>query len=114
MAATSFFQDLLLKYVVDKVPFSINWHVGLFLGDASFSYNEVSNGEYSRLAVTWSDYANSNQLLWLSSTPWGTVTRVALCSGPTGGALIQRTVSVNMSGGVGLRIQPGNLTISAT
>ncbi len=91
MAATDFFESLVLGHALRQEPFSItDWYAGLWNADPTSAgqlTNEVSNAEYLRIAVSWdSNFSNTSLLAWPQATSnWGDITHVCLLNNPNKG-----------------------------
>ena len=91
MAATNFFESLVLDHALRQAPFSItDWYAALWNSDptpAGLLAGEVSNAEYLRIAVSWdSNFSNTTLLSWPTATSnWGDITHVCLLNNPNKG-----------------------------
>ncbi len=91
MAATDFFESLVLGHALRQEPFSVtDWYAGLWNADPTAEgllSDEVSNPEYLRIAVSWdSNFSNTSLLSWPTATSnWGDIEFVCLLNNPNKG-----------------------------
>ena len=92
MAATDFFEQLVLDHALRQQSFSIqDWYVGFWLGDptsAGLLTDEVSAADYQRKPVLWAaDFTNANLIQWAAPiASWGTLTYVCVLNSPLKGS----------------------------
>lgn len=124
MAATDYFEKLLLEHALLGSPFSIqNWYVGLWLADptpAGLVSGEVTAGDYQRKPISWNpSFGNISQIDWAAAiSNWGAVNHIALANSPlkgSGNVLIFEPTSETFDVTIGkaLRVPVGGLTVAA-
>jgi len=128
-AASDYLENALLDHVLGGTSFGqpANLYVGLFTGtpnsnlEAGTLTDEVSGGNYTRKAVTFSaassgTASNSATVTFDTATAnWGTITSVAVIDASTGGNVLfygSVTASKTIESGDTFQIASGNLTIS--
>lgn len=118
----TYWEERILDSVFHGVPFRVETsYVGLATVNQEstpYTYHELTTSDYNRKRIEWaavSDGAikNSNQIVWLPTTNWGTVPHAFLSDVAQGGSmLIVGGISLNTGAGSKIIIEPGSLTVT--
>lgn len=110
MSATAHLQGLILRYMLLKQPFVVQWYVALHTAASA-----AGDSGLTRQAVSWTAaYASSAQIRFPSVVTPFTCTHIGLWDGPaSGNLLLTGTLSspVSLTGGQVPIIQPGVIQV---
>ncbi len=122
MAATDYFEQLVLAHALLQQPFSIEtWYAGLWLTNPTASGDldgEVSAGDYVRKPVAFnSSFANSSVIDWAAAqSAWGEVDYMCFLNSPVVGQgnmlAFQSRATLDITVGLPVTIPVGGLTLT--